>query len=1289
MKKIQSRKKLLWVIRVPLYFLLGIMLLLGTGVLLLQTGLVRDRLCTFLIEAANKQLNATVGIQRIRGNFLSGVSIEGISVNTPENQPVLFIEKVSARYFLPMVLAKVVYVNNVRIKGLRLDMIKLPNGKWNFSTFLKPSDKTEESSPASAGFPFLVVVKRFEIADALLALKESDQGSTATRSLQIDRFAAGVEYGETLQLSILESSMTFNTPEALSVAMTGKAVFDPETTGIIIDNLIIQSGPSTINVGGDCRFQEKIPVFDCAIGLDGVDLGDIGRRLLISSLPEGAVSGTITVSGTPADVRHRVFLKQEGTVLEINGSTGFDDTQGFWTDLSGSVRTFELSKLRIPFTEHLSGVVSTDISLTGTGLQKPETMQAGASIAIRGVLAAGIPLDVIRLNADWSHRKVAIDQLEIVSGEDRLGLSGSIKPFDRSTGLDLTVHLEKPEVLLDRLSKHLSQTPATLALKGKTDITAAISGWLDNPHARISIHAGEVTFDRIRAKIVDLTGNWQGIPGPENRIDDLRFTAQDMGLDEIGAGTFLFTGSWLGWIDNPSVRISIKARNVTGDRLNIELLDITSALQGMPSADDSRADLRITAGGVRMDRIKTGTLSLSGSWRGPLSRYAGHAELDAHEIDIQNNLFDDLFLTADVTPAEATISVSGKHENGSGFEVDGKAAPWTTPEKDITIGKLRMVTLSPWPESTLTNSEPVRFSIFGDKGIEVHACRLEINDTKVSINGNLAATGDQDVNLVIDKLELRDIPGKWNTDAKLSGTVSAETSIQGTLDRPIISAHLNLQNLVGYGITQATELNAAVDYASETATLQATLLKKDTPILSAKGNAPVRLSLMPFSMLEVAGNMEATLETRELRFSELPIPRINGVAWDAVADMNLFVSGNIRKPDFSGNIAIHDGYLTLTKNKLTYEHLNGNLSLSNNRVLVEELMIAGEREGRLTASGTITIGDNKQLDTDLTLDGDNFYIPFQKAVSARISPKLHLTGGRKNPKLLGEVTITESRINLDRLAEQQYSDIQVVETASEGGDAPLNVAPEPQGSNYLSPLTADILVRVPRNAWLKGQDVNAEIAGEIAIKKKPGGAFLLSGPLNTVRGNYYFMGKNFRLTKGNVEFLGLKEINPNLNIEAQTRIKSVTVIVTLHGTAREIAIDLSSDPVMDESDIISYLVFGRAPDSIGGNQAFNVEKAALGYTGGLLAAELRNLLGDVFFIDSFAIDSGSNENGFGSVTLGKYVTPEIFISHRQGLSENEPSFEEITYELTPQIKLETQIGRENANSADLTWEFDF
>ncbi len=168
---------------------------------------------------------------------------------------------------------------------------------------------------------------------------------------------------------------------------------------------------------GDFRFPQKSPVVDCRIDLDDVDLGDIGRRFPVSGLPGGVFSGDITISGTLADVRHRIHLREDGGgVLEIDGSTGFDDTRGLWTDLSGSIRTLDLSELGIPL-RHVSGVASSDFSLKGTDLQKPKAMDAGMSLVIRGISAAGIPLDIIRLNADWSRGEAAIDPLEVVSGK--------------------------------------------------------------------------------------------------------------------------------------------------------------------------------------------------------------------------------------------------------------------------------------------------------------------------------------------------------------------------------------------------------------------------------------------------------------------------------------------------------------------------------------------------------------------------------------------------------------------------------------------------------------------------------------------------------------------------------------------------------------------------------------------------------------------------------------------------------------------------------------------------------
>jgi autotransporter translocation and assembly factor TamB len=682
------------------------------------------------------------------------------------------------------------------------------------------------------------------------------------------------------------------------------------------------------------------------------------------------------------------------------------------------------------------------------------------------------------------------------------------------------------------------------------------------------------------------------------------------------------------------------------------------------------------------------SLKISADLQDPFSSPSLHAVFEADDVSIYGESFRSLSLEGNSTLDSMVFGLSADHENGSRVEIDGTLSSFLSVQRDVILERLFVSTAAPWPVSTISNTDPVRLGLQGDD-LTVHSCRLDVNHAALSLTGGVSREGARNLTVETHGIEISDIPGDWNIGPKFSGLLSTDITLNGPWSHPTITSDIRVAHFTGYGAAQTMDVSLTATYRDTSASFRTALSKQGVSILSADGNIPLALSLSPLSVESSPGEMAATIKTDHLKFSELPIPKINGVEWDAVADIDLSLSGDIRSPDILGDIFLRSGQLALFRNKLTYETIEGQIGFNKNRIDIENLQIEGDSEGQLKVAGTFFVEESHDFNSDLTLSGRNFYIPYQKAISARISPELHLTGGLKNPRLTGDVTISESRINLDRLSGRRHSDIQIIENGDSVNNGPMIVTSQSRNGDYLSPLSADIRVHVPKNAWLKGQDVNAEISGELTVRKQPGGSFLLTGPLNTLRGNYYFMGKNFIVNEGHVEFLGLKEINPNLDIEAQTRINSATIIVNLHGTAQEMVLDLSSDPVMEESDIISYLVFGKATDDLGGNQAFSVEKTALNYMGGLLVDELRTMLGDVALIDSFAIDSGNTENGIGAVTLGKYITPELFVSHRQSLSENEESFQEITYELTPDLKLETQVGKDATNSVDLTWEFDF
>jgi translocation and assembly module TamB len=351
------------------------------------------------------------------------------------------------------------------------------------------------------------------------------------------------------------------------------------------------------------------------------------------------------------------------------------------------------------------------------------------------------------------------------------------------------------------------------------------------------------------------------------------------------------------------------------------------------------------------------------------------------------------------------------------------------------------------------------------------------------------------------------------------------------------------------------------------------------------------------------------------------------------------------------------------------------------------LLLKGKGEGYLRGSGRVELEGIKPARFDLALKGKDFFIPYQKAIEARVTPRLTLTGPVDALSLAGELTIGQGKINLDRMVPETPPDVQIV-GAGAGGNGEGRIVSEAPAPAFLHRLRARVTIHAPGKVWLKGQDLSTEIGGDLTLKKEPGESFTLLGELHALRGFYYFQGRRFNVQKGTVNFIGLREANPSLDIEAVAKIRDAQIMVLITGTARQLVLTLDSDPKMDTSDIISYIVFGKSTDSLKGGEAFNVEKAALGFTGSLVASELRRLLGDVFFLDTFSIESGEN-GGLGAVSLGKYLRPDLYVSYQYTAGEEQANQVDVSYEINPNLRLETQVGNDQTNGMDLFWEFDF
>jgi translocation and assembly module TamB len=191
-----------------------------------------------------------------------------------------------------------------------------------------------------------------------------------------------------------------------------------------------------------------------------------------------------------------------------------------------------------------------------------------------------------------------------------------------------------------------------------------------------------------------------------------------------------------------------------------------------------------------------------------------------------------------------------------------------------------------------------------------------------------------------------------------------------------------------------------------------------------------------------------------------------------------------------------------------------------------------------------------------------------------------------------------------------------------------------------------------------------------------------------MKSSFNFHGNIFRVTRGQVQFIGLEDSNPRIDMQAETRVKKYDILWKISGNAKDLHVSLDSDPALPQSDIISYLLFRNPVNEFKGAEAFDIQKAAMQISGQLAISELNKILDNMVLIDVLTVENADDESGAGAVYMGKYLTPTLYISFRQEFAADDPKQLRVYYELNRSLGIEAQVGDEQTNGVDLLWEFD-
>jgi len=376
---------------------------------------------------------------------------------------------------------------------------------------------------------------------------------------------------------------------------------------------------------------------------------------------------------------------------------------------------------------------------------------------------------------------------------------------------------------------------------------------------------------------------------------------------------------------------------------------------------------------------------------------------------------------------------------------------------------------------------------------------------------------------------------------------------------------------------------------------------------------------------------------------------------DLSGDMQ-FRGRGLERPQWSGAFAVTGFAAELPE--LGLELSNGALAI----VAVQTGIIV---RGAITSGGGQLIldgnrGAEARAPWQFTLSGDQAVLADTPALRLVLSPALTLNQRDGGWVLGGRVDIAEARIDAEALAPPTdvSSDVVIVDADTDAAADALNWA-------------ADVSLSFGEQARLVGYGFDGRLRGDLRLRQRSGGNAYGQGQLQ-VSGRYAAYGQRLTIRRGRILFANSPLDEPTLDIEAERKAGSAVAGVRVTGTARTPQTEIYARPALPESEALALLVTGRSLRGVSGADRQRLSNAALalGTIGGdLLASNLGAEIGI----------TGDAARGTEAFTIGKYLTPKLFVGYGIGLARN-GSVLLVRYLVRDDVEFEAASGEQSRAS---------
>lgn len=476
-------------------------------------------------------------------------------------------------------------------------------------------------------------------------------------------------------------------------------------------------------------------------------------------------------------------------------------------------------------------------------------------------------------------------------------------------------------------------------------------------------------------------------------------------------------------------------------------------------------------------------------------------------------------------------------------------------------------------------------------------------------------------------LGLRDLYALLQRDTTgVGGTIGLNVAVGGTPAEPTIRGSATVAD-ARFGDFRSPFLRASMDYDDRRLSTGIALWRTGQPVLRVDARLPLDLALARVPRRQLDGPIEVHATADSVDFGLVSAYTTN--VRDAAGQLavNVHVGGTWEDPQLSGFVTVRDAAMTIPGLGVRYAQANARATLAGDSVTVERFE-ARSGQGRMELAGVVRVARLTAPALDLRARLDQFrLIDVPDFLAADGTGEVTLTGPLFQPTLRGRLTanavslyfadlITKQVVDLEDPANADLVDLEELRRRKLTADF---------SSRFLDSLRIeDLEVRMGEQVWLRSSEANIQLGGAVRVEKLRR-AYRVDGALDARRGSYKLaigpVVRDFTVERGTVRYYGTPDLNADLDIEARHVVRStdgsgdIPVIARIGGSLLQPTLALSSTvrPEPSQSDLVSYLMFGRPQFSVGnaGGQGGGQSAAlatGLEYVSSALSGEVQRAL---------------------------------------------------------------------------------